>query len=245
MQKEEIAMQRIQTFQPDSLGFSGGKDSVVCDALMKKAGVPYHAFMNFTTVSPKIHMDFVRENFPHVEIVYPEHGVSMYSLIIKKGLPSRKIRFCCEYLKERIVKGSFVVFGVRQAESNKRRNRPMFHYHPKNRHLKVLNPIIDWTDADVWQYIHDNDLPISPLYQEPYNFKRVGCIGCPMSSNRHVSREFRFFPEYKRLYINAIRGRMKHGKFGDFDSPEHVFDWWVSQTNKKQFLAQLTFCMDN
>jgi phosphoadenosine phosphosulfate reductase len=241
--QEEIAIDRIQTFQPDALGFSGGKDSVVCDELMRRSGLSYTAWMNLTTVDPKIHVDFVRQNFPHVALVHPDKGVSMYSLIRDKGLPSRKIRFCCEFLKERIVHGSFVVFGVRQAESNKRRNRPMFHYHPKDKRIKVLNPIIDWTDQDVWRYIHENHLPISPLYQPPYNFNRVGCIGCPMS-NRGMTRQFRLFPEYKRLYIFAIKARMKRGKFPEFESPEQVFEWWISQINKNQFLSQMSFCMD-
>lgn len=246
--KEEIAIDRIHTFKPDALGFSGGKDSVVCDELMRRSGVPYTAWMNLTTVDPKIHVDFVRQNFPHVVFVHPEKGVSMYSLIKRWGFPSRKHRYCCQELKERVQLGNFVVFGVRQAESIKRRNKPMFHYHPKHPRLKVLNLIIDWTDQDVWRYINANHLPVSPLYQAPYNLKRVGCVGCPMDSR--VGRQFRLFPEYRRYYINAIRaymlsGNMKSEKLKRFETPEQMFEWWVSKVSTSRFLAQMSFCMDN
>lgn len=249
-EKEAIAIQRIQTFKPDALGFSGGKDSVVCDHLMKLSDVSYQAFMNLTTVDPKIHLDFVRDCFTHVELIRPDKGVSMYSLIKRWGFPSGKHRYCCQELKERIQRGTFVVFGVRQAESTKRRNKPMFHYHPKHPRLKVLNPIIDWSTDEVWRYIRENNLPVSPLYQPPYNLKRVGCIGCPMG--RRVGREFRLFPEYKRYYINAIRaymasGNMKSEKLKQFETPEQMFQWWISKVSTSKFLAQMSFsfCMDN
>lgn len=250
-QKESIALKRFQTFKPDSLGFSGGKDSVVCDHLFQRSGLPYHAFMNLTTVDPKIHIQFVKHYFPHVELLHPEHGISMFSLIVEKGLPNRRIRFCCEYLKERVQRGTFVVFGIRQAEgtgaktSKSRKTRPMFHYHPKQNRLKVLNPIIDWSDHDVWEYIRRYQLPISPLYGPPYFFTRVGCIGCPMAG-KTVQRQIRLFPEYQRYYLKAIQRRMEKGFFRDFDTPEQVFQWWISQTSTRQFLAQGDlFCMDN
>jgi phosphoadenosine phosphosulfate reductase len=44
----------------------------------------------------------------------------------------------------------------------------------------VLNPIIDWTEQDVWDFIKKYKLPYNPLYDIGY--KRVGCVGCPLSS---------------------------------------------------------------
>ena len=43
----------------------------------------------------------------------------------------------------------------------------------------TVNPIVDWSDDDVWDYTHSEHLPINPLYCEGQ--KRVGCIGCPMA----------------------------------------------------------------
>lgn len=43
----------------------------------------------------------------------------------------------------------------------------------------TVNPIVDWSDDDVWDYTHSEHLPVNPLYCEGQ--KRVGCIGCPMA----------------------------------------------------------------
>ena len=42
----------------------------------------------------------------------------------------------------------------------------------------LINPIIDWTDSDVWEFLNDVvKVPHCCLYDEGY--KRIGCIGCP------------------------------------------------------------------
>ena len=43
----------------------------------------------------------------------------------------------------------------------------------------TVNPIVDWSDNDVWDYTRNEHLPVNPLYCEGQ--KRVGCIGCPMA----------------------------------------------------------------
>lgn len=40
-------------------------------------------------------------------------------------------------------------------------------------------PIIDWTDANVWDYIKAHNLPVNPEYKKR---KRVGCIVCPKAN---------------------------------------------------------------
>jgi phosphoadenosine phosphosulfate reductase len=47
----------------------------------------------------------------------------------------------------------------------------------------TVNPIVDWSNADVWGYIHSESLPINPLYQ--CGFERVGCVGCPLGGYKH------------------------------------------------------------
>lgn len=42
----------------------------------------------------------------------------------------------------------------------------------------MVNPIVDWTDDDVWEFLHHYGYSANPLYQ--CGKKRIGCIGCPM-----------------------------------------------------------------
>ena len=98
---------------------------------------------------------------------------------------------------------------------------------------RVCNPIIEWTDADVWAYIESEHLPLNPLYK--CGFSRVGCIGCPMASKTR-SFEFARYPKYKKLYIRAfermllerIRKGKTDGSWGaEWTTGEDVFHWWM------------------
>ena len=46
----------------------------------------------------------------------------------------------------------------------------------------VVNPIVDWTEEDVWEFLNDvAKVPHCVLYDQ--GKKRLGCIGCPMSTH--------------------------------------------------------------
>lgn len=49
----------------------------------------------------------------------------------------------------------------------------------------IINPIIDWEEDDVWEFIKAYDVPYCTLYDKGY--KRLGCIGCPMSTNKKTN----------------------------------------------------------
>lgn len=135
---------------------------------------------------------------------YKDKPVSMWTLIPQKLMPpTRLVRYCCEVLKENTGKNRFIATGVRWAESARRKNSrgimEVMHKDPAKRiilmgdndekrqlfetcNLKgkmTFNPIVDWSDDDVWDYTHSEHLPINPLYCD--GWKRVGCIGCPMA----------------------------------------------------------------
>ena len=44
------------------------------------------------------------------------------------------------------------------------------------RKLVKLNPLVDWTDQQVDDYVRDNDVPIHPLYEQGY--PSFGCRIC-------------------------------------------------------------------
>lgn len=100
------------------------------------------------------------------------------------------------------------------------------------RHKTTLNPIIDWTDDDVWKFIRGYEIPYCCLYDEGFN--RLGCIGCPLVGKRSMEREFARYPKYKELYIKAFEKMLKRRKetgkddsTGDWISAKDVFNWWV------------------
>ena len=42
--------------------------------------------------------------------------------------------------------------------------------------LVKINPLLNWTKQDLWQYIHDHNLPLHPLFAKGY--LSVGCAPC-------------------------------------------------------------------
>lgn len=94
----------------------------------------------------------------------------------------------------------------------------------------MVNPIIDWTDRDVWDFLHHYGCDGNPLYQ--CGRSRIGCIGCPLASKSHQRLDFIQYPKYKEMYIRAfdrmVKARKDAGKNDTaWTSGEAVFHWWT------------------
>lgn len=67
----------------------------------------------------------------------------------------------------------------------------------------MVNPIVDWTDEDVWGFLNNYGIAHCSLYDE--GFTRLGCIGCPLSGSANMERDFERWPKYKDNYIRAFQ----------------------------------------
>lgn len=70
------------------------------------------------------------------------------------------------------------------------------------RGVRVLNPIIDWSDDDVWDYLHSRGIEGNPLYKEGWT--RIGCVGCPLAGRRARGRAFARYPKLYKAWADAI-----------------------------------------
>lgn len=185
---------------------------------------------------------------------YKGAPVTMWSLIPQKSMPpTRLVRYCCAILKEQGGKGRFITTGVRWAESKNRKNsRGIYernHDKPERRIIlnndnddkrqlfescrlqgkRTVNPIIDWTDSDVWDFLNDAKVPVNPLYG--CGFDRVGCIGCPLAGTAGRQKEFAAYPTYQAAYIRAfdkmIELRRLRRLETDWETSKEVFHWWM------------------
>lgn len=171
--------------------------------------------------------------------------VTMWKLIEKFGFPTRQMRFCCERLKEIAGQNAYCILGIRWSESAKRKTGRYIHEiagrkmmtnndNEATRRLTencmkknklMLNPIIEWTDEEVWEYIKERNLPYNPLYD--IGHKRVGCIGCPMRANK---KELENNPRYAFLYKKAAGKFLEtkaNSREGNKKDVETYFNWWV------------------
>lgn len=258
--KVKVAIDRLKAFEPENgywVGDSGGKDSCVATTLCKMAGVKHQSHYSLTTVDPPKLVKFIKEFHTDTIIDFPKE--SMWKLIERKGFPpTRMIRYCCDELKESCGKGNVIVTGVRWAESVKRKaNRHLvdigkgssrINYNDDNdesrkqvencyrKSTTTVNPIIDWEDEDVWEFIKKYNVPYCKLYDEGY--KRLGCIGCPLSSNQ--KKELEEYPSYKKAYLTALgkmletRKRKGLGCDNQFSSVQSCYDWWIGESGKEE-----------
>lgn len=110
------------------------------------------------------------------------------------------------------------------------------------RRKTTVNPIIEWTDADVWEFIHTHTIPYCSLYDEGHT--RLGCIGCPMAGTEGRLADFARWPKYEWHYRHAFEKmlelrRERHEKDPSRtvwrakakDNPnatvEDVWRWWL------------------
>lgn len=180
------------------------------------------------------------------------NSTSMWSLIPAKGMPpTRLVRYCCSILKETAGANRAIATGIRRAESVKRKSRGIFETYTSNKKNRIIlnndnddkrrviehcqlqgktiiNPVCDWSDNDVKEYIHQEHIILNPLYS--CGFSRVGCIGCPMAGKKRFI-EFARYPKYRDMYIRAfdemVKFRKQNGKAMPWANGLDVFHWWM------------------
>lgn len=98
-------------------------------------------------------------------------------------------------------------------------------------HKTIVNPIIDWLDEDVWEFIHKYNVPYCELYDQGY--KRLGCIGCPM--NIKAAEEMERYPKYKEQYLRCFDKMMQNIKDRElyercrWKTGQDIYNWWVGE----------------
>ena len=246
--------------------FSGGKDSQVIRQLLNMAGVKHIMKYQWTTIDPPEVVWFIQKEYPDVIIEHPKE--TFWHLCLRHGLlPTQYKRFCCRELKESKDSHCVTVTGVRAAESPKRKLRQEVEIQTRRRHPEyvrgtldqfnmykethvdcisgkdklIVNPIIDWTEEDVWDFLHYMDLPSCELYDRGYN--RVGCLFCPMASRRSLHMMEHDYPKYRQAFIRLIhRIREKRLEKGGYDiyqslTDEEVFTAWLNKQSIAKVLA--------
>lgn len=230
------------------LADSFGKDSGVCRKLLQLAGVEFAGWHNNTTIDPPELLRFGKAMHSDTKWIHTGKHLILQRMPEKANPPTRCGRWCCAEYKEQGGDGFAKVIGVRIAESKRRAG--LWKQININKHMGlIIAPIAYWTDQDVWDFTHGENIPYSELYDE--GFKRLGCIGCPLAGPAGQRREFARWPKYEAMWKEGFSRLWNkwHGVpnqkgeprfFEKYGSAEGFYEWWVSGG---AFLGKSTQCV--
>lgn len=240
LQKDKIsvAIERIQSFMPEAgyyLAFSGGKDSVVLKKLAEMAQVKFDAHYSFTTIDPPELVKFIKQYHPSVVFDKPEKP--FLKILQTRGFPTRQGRWCCEVLKECHGGGRTLLTGIRWEESSNRSKRKMVESCYKDKTKTYINPIIDWEENEIWEFIEQYKIPYCKLYNQGFN--RIGCLFCPQVYYKRRLEECNRYPKYVKAFINAFgklyqaRKEKGNASVDRWENGEEMFWWWINSAPAK------------
>ena len=145
--------------------------------------------------------------------------------------PTRVHRYCCSDLKENVgEKGDFLIMGVRREESATRSKRGIVAFWMGK---TCINPIIDWMEDEVWELIKKVQQPYCCLYDE--GWKRLGCVGCPLSSNQ--KKELERWSNFRKAYVKAFDEMLENlddKSKCKWKNGEDVMKWWLGECEKSR-----------
>lgn len=95
-----------------------------------------------------------------------------------ESIENRKL--CCNIRKIEPLKRAFAgldvwICGLRREQSVTRNEMQKVEWDASNGLIK-LNPLIDWTETEVWDFIETNKIPYNPLHDK--GFPSIGCLPC-------------------------------------------------------------------
>ena len=96
------------------------------------------------------------------------------------ALHSNDPNLCCQLrkvapMKQALADSTAWATALRQDQSSTRKDVRMVQWNERYNVVK-LSPLVHWTEADIWQFVHENNLPYNTLHDQSY--PSIGCWPC-------------------------------------------------------------------
>lgn len=169
---------------------SFGKDSMVVVHLALQIKPDIRIFSVMTPFKPKETFEYKDKMIQHYNLNLIEY---MSKELVDPDLPKTDPNECCRILKveptKEAVKGLQAwICGLRNTEGRTRKDYKEIE--EKGGLIKV-NPILNWTELDIWRYMAINSIPVHPFYARGY--RSLGCEPCTtLISDDALEREGRW-----------------------------------------------------
>lgn len=138
--------------------------------------LPYETYslMHKTNLKYKAKISVYFPNNEDVEKLYKEQGINGFYDSVQNRKDCCYVRKIAP-LKRALKDVDIWITGLRGEQSITRENMEIFEWDEEN-HLIKVNPLMFWSEKDVWDYIEENDVPYNTLHDEGY--PSIGCAPC-------------------------------------------------------------------
>jgi phosphoadenosine phosphosulfate reductase len=124
---------------------------------------------------PGLNLELLSPNPTHVATMVARHGEDLFYDAVDKRL------LCCQVRKvlpltRHLASLDAWITGLRRDQWATRTNIRKVEIDHDHGAIVKLNPLAEWTEEEVWDYLRDRDLPVNALYAQGYT--SIGCAPC-------------------------------------------------------------------
>lgn len=202
---KKLIKEAVEKYSKIAVACSFGKDSMVTLHLARQIKPDIRVFSIMTMFKPRETFEYLCEVNRRMNLDVEVYMVADYPPDILKNsgikinlLPTNKFKKtssvieqktgkkiyqiqpdeCCRLLKVEPAKEAVKnldawICGLRNTEGRTRKNYREIEHRGG---LVKVNPILEWTEIDVWRYIAINQIPVHPWYVKGY--RSLGCAPC-------------------------------------------------------------------
>ena len=143
-----------------------------------------------------------------VEKMLREHGPNLFY----KSVELRKL--CCYVRKVKPLARALAgkeawITGLRREQAVTRKSIRKVEIDEVHGNIVKINPLADWTEEMVWEYIRKNEVPYNKLHYK--NFPSIGCAPCTRAvkpgEDIRAGRWWWELPEHKECGLHPARSR--------------------------------------
>jgi phosphoadenosine phosphosulfate reductase len=190
---QEIIAYFVTNYNNISLGSSlGAEDQVLTDMIVNISRSVKIFTLDTGRLFPETY-DLIEQTNKKYNIrigVYFPDSVEVEEMVQAKGInlfyqsvENRKL--CCSIRKikpsQRALKGTEVwITGIRKDQTVSRFFNQIVEWDENYKMIKI-NPLLNWTEKQVWEYIRNNNVPYNALHDK--GFPSIGCQPCTRAIN--------------------------------------------------------------
>jgi phosphoadenosine phosphosulfate reductase len=124
---------------------------------------------------PELNLDLLSPNADTVRALVGKHGANLFYRSVENRL------LCCQVRKvlplQRYLVGLDAwITGLRRDQWATRSDIRKVEIDHDHGAIVKLNPLAEWTEDEVWEYVREHDLPVNPLNAKGYT--SIGCAPC-------------------------------------------------------------------